>query len=332
MNKIPVLIVDDKKENLLTLESLLTNPELEIIRAESGYEALGKVLDYEFALILMDVQMPGMDGFETAELMRGSKRSKSIPIIFVTAARMEREHMFKGYDSGAVDYLFKPLEPQILQSKVAVFLEMHRQRQELEEKTRQLDSKILELEVLHKELEEKNDKLQLLSSLDGLTGLFNRRYFDDNLEKEWRQARRIASPLSLLIIDIDFFKNYNDYYGHLEGDDTLRKVAHSLHEALLRPIDIVARYGGEEFTAILPNTEEQGANLVAQRMIEKIGALKVEHKASTVASHITVSIGGATHLPIEGEEPKMLLDRADRALYAAKEAGKNCYLHATKGG
>ncbi|KJR99453.1 MAG: diguanylate cyclase [Desulfobulbaceae bacterium BRH_c16a] len=323
MKKIPILIVDDRKENLLTLENLLDKPELELVRAESGNEALAKVFDYEFALILMDVQMPGMDGYETAELMRGSTRSKSIPIIFVTAARMDREHMFKGYDSGAVDYLFKPLEPQILRSKVDVFLELHRQRQQLEQKTRELDAKILELEVLQKELEEKNEKLEVLSSLDGLTGLFNRRYFDNNLLKEWKQALRAGSSLSLLLIDIDHFKNFNDFYGHIEGDDCLRKVAQGLYEALLRPIDIVARYGGEEFTAILPNTDLEGAEMVARRMMDNVAKLNIPHPASPVSERVTVSIGVTTMIPTNDQVAASLLDYADKALYEAKETGRN---------
>jgi diguanylate cyclase (GGDEF)-like protein len=325
MRKTPILIVDDRKENLLTLESLLDSPDLQLVRAASGNEALAKILDYEFALILMDVRMPGMDGYETAELMRGSTRSRSIPIIFVTAARMDREHMFKGYDSGAVDYLFKPLEPQILKRKVGIFLEMHLQRQQLEEKTRELDAKILELEVLHKELEEKNAKLELLSSLDGLTGLFNRRYFDDNLLKEWKQAIRDNTCLSLLIVDIDYFKNYNDYYGHLEGDDCLRKVAQSLYEALLRPTDIIARYGGEEFTVILPNTGSEGAGEVARRMMDSVARLDIVHKTSLVAETVTISIGVSSILPTRKLTVTSLLDRADKALYQAKEEGRNTF-------
>lgn len=325
MRKTPILIVDDRKENLLTLESLLDSPDLQLVRAESGNEALAKILDYEFALILMDVRMPGMDGYETAELMRGSARSRSIPIIFVTAARMDREHMFKGYDSGAVDYLFKPLEPQILKRKVGIFLELHLQRQQLEEKTRELDAKILELEVLHKELEEKNAKLELLSSLDGLTGLFNRRYFDDNLLKEWKQAIRDSTCLSLLIVDIDYFKNYNDYYGHLEGDDCLRKVAQSLYEALLRPTDIIARYGGEEFTVILPNTGSEGAGEVAKRMMDAVARLEIVHKTSSVAETVTISIGVSSLLPTRKSAVTSLLDRADKALYQAKAEGRNTF-------
>ncbi len=155
MKKISILAVDDRPENLLALENLLESPELEIVKAGSGDEALSKTIDHEFALILLDVQMPGMDGYETAELLRSVKKTSKIPIIFVTAANKEDHHVFKGYESGAVDYLLKPLEPVILTSKVKIFIELHRQRILLEEKTRDLDAKVVELEALKFELEEK---------------------------------------------------------------------------------------------------------------------------------------------------------------------------------
>ncbi|MCW8801624.1 MAG: response regulator, partial [Desulfobacter sp.] len=154
MKKISILAVDDRPENLLALENLLESPELEIVKAGSGDEALSKTIDHEFALILLDVQMPGMDGYETAELLRSVKKTSKIPIIFVTAANKEDHHVFKGYESGAVDYLLKPLEPVILTSKVKIFIELHRQRILLEEKTRDLDAKVVELEALKFELEE----------------------------------------------------------------------------------------------------------------------------------------------------------------------------------
>ncbi len=209
--------------------------------------------------------------------------------------------------------------------EVTMLRELHRLRQQLGEKTRELDAKILELEVLYKELEERNAKLERLSSLDGLTGLFNRRYFDDNLIKEWKQATRNNSPLSLLIVDIDYFKNYNDYYGHLEGDDCLRKVALSLYEALMRPADIIARYGGEEFTAILPNTGSEGARKVARRMMAHVAQLSIVHEGSSVAETITVSIGASSGFPSEKLSPTSLLDYADKALCKAKKNGRNSF-------
>ncbi len=324
MDKTPILLVDDQKDTATNLESLLNNPDLLIVRAQSGEEALNRTHEYPFAVILIDVQMPE-DGYEIAELLRSIAPLRTTPLLFISAARMDREHMFKGYDLGVIDYIFKPVEPQILTRKVTMFLELHRQRRQLGEKTRELDAKILELEVLYKELEERNATLERLSSLDGLTGLFNRRYFDDNLIKEWKQATRNNSPLSLLIVDIDYFKNYNDYYGHLEGDDCLRKVAQSLYDALMRPADIIARYGGEEFTAILPNTNSEGAMMVARRMMAHVAQLAVVHEGSSVADAVTVSIGASSGFPSDKLPPTSLLDCADKALYEAKKSGRNSF-------
>lgn len=326
MRKRHILIVDDRKEDLLTLDSLLDSPDLQLVRVESGNEAVAKILEYDFALILIDAQISGMEGYETAELIRGIERASSIPIIFVTATPTVPEHMFKGYDSGAVEYLFTPIEPQVFKRKVGIFLELHRLRQQLEEKARELDGKILELEVLHNELEEKNEMLELLSSLDGLTGLFNRRYFDHNLIKEWKQASRDKTPLSLLIVDIDYLKNYNDFYGYQAGDDCLRKVGQLLYETLLRPTDIIARYGGEEFAVILPNTESEGAEKVAERMVDCVARSGIAHNGSPVAEIVTVSIGAYSIFPKEQIDVISLLDSAHRALSEAKEKSRNTFV------
>ncbi|MDP3481225.1 MAG: diguanylate cyclase [Desulfoprunum sp.] len=324
MDKAPILIVDDRKENLLTLERLLEGPDLLIVQAHSGQEALTKTLDHDFALILMDVQMPIMDGFETAELLRGNKRTRHIPIIFVTAARMDQEHMFKGYDAGAIDYLLKPLEPAVLKSKIGIFLEMYSQKRLLEQKTRELDAKILELEELQRKLEESNKKLQHLSSVDGLTGLFNRRHFDDIFLAEWKSAVRRKKPMSVIIIDIDNFKAYNDSYGHIAGDICLQQVAKGLLSALHRPIDLVCRYGGEEFTVILPDTDVTGAELVANRMRERIKGLQIQHSSSSTGGYVTISSGISTMSPEHGQSCTVLLDAADKALYRAKAEGRDC--------
>ncbi len=275
MEKPSILIVDDRPENLLTLEQVLESPDLKVVRAESGHQALEKTLDYDFALILLDVQMPVMDGYETATLLRGNKKTKHIPIIFVTAANKEEAHVFRGYGSGAVDYLFKPLAADVLKSKVTIFLELHTQRQLLEMKTRELDAKVAELMVLRRELEESNEKLRQLSSLDGLTDLSNRRFFDETLVREWQRGRRRKTPLTLIIADIDHFKAYNDAYGHVIGDDCLKKVAAGLDRSILRDVDTIARYGGEEFAAILPETDQEGGSLIAKRMLKTIQGLNI---------------------------------------------------------
>ncbi|HCY85272.1 MAG TPA: diguanylate cyclase response regulator [Desulfobacteraceae bacterium] len=325
MKKPSILIVDDRPENLLTLEQVLESPDLDVVRAESGHEALEKTLDYEFALILLDVQMPVMDGYETATLLRGNKRTKNIPIIFVTAANKEEAHVFRGYGSGAVDYLFKPLAADVLTSKVKIFLELHNQRQLLEVKTRELDAKVAELEALKYELEESNEKLRQLSSLDGLTDLPNRRFFDETLVREWQRGRRKQTPLTLIIADIDHFKAYNDAYGHVIGDDCLKKVARGLDKSILRDVDIIARYGGEEFAAILPETDQDGGILIAERMLSTIRKLNITHEHSKTADHVTVSLGVATTIPSDSANATRLIQAADRALYTAKASGRNAF-------
>ncbi|WP_027183567.1 GGDEF domain-containing response regulator [Desulfovibrio inopinatus] len=329
MNSLPILIVDDRPENLITLEALLEDllnmPELQVVSAASGNEALSKILDYDFALVLLDVIMPGMDGYEIAELMRGNKKTRHIPIIFVTAARRDDGQVFKGYESGAVDYLVKPIEPQILKGKVKFFLEMHKQRLQLEQKTRELDAKLVELEELHQLLEESNARLRLLSSQDALTGLPNRRSFDEIFTREWQRGVRNQRPLSLIVADIDHFKRYNDTYGHIAGDYCLERVARTLRNSLLREIDIVARYGGEEFTAILPETDSAGAQNVAERMLKAIDELAIRHQSSQTCDNLTISLGISTVIPQSNIPQLRLIEAADKALYEAKSAGRNRY-------
>ncbi len=325
MRAISILIVDDRPENLLALEQVLESPTLHIVRANSGHEALERTLDHEFALILLDVQMPIMDGYETASLLRGNKKTKNIPIIFVTAATKESSQIFLGYGSGAVDYLFKPLEPGVLQSKVKIFLELYRQRRLLEEKTKELDAKVLELETLQYKLEASNEKLRQLSSLDGLTDIPNRRFFDETMAREWQRGIRNQKPLSLILADIDHFKAFNDAYGHVVGDDCLKRVAKALGESILREVDTIARYGGEEFAAILPETDEAGGVMIIERMLENIENLKIPHVASPTADHITVSFGLSTMVPDPDINPTQLIESSDKALYLAKNSGRNTY-------
>ncbi len=331
MKKVNILIVDDRIENLLTLEALLDDPDIVPIRATSGEDALARTFDHEFALVLLDVNMPGMDGYEVAELMRGNSLTRHIPIIFVTAALKEMSHIFRGYDSGAVDYLFKPLEPTIFRGKVGVFLELFRQKEALIEKTRELDKRLIELEQLRRQLEKTNDQLRQLSAIDSLTGLLNRRRFDEILVEEWQRGARDRKSLSLLIIDIDHFKAYNDTYGHLQGDEALKKVANVLARTIRRPVDKVARYGGEEFVVILPDTEREGSWQVAEKMRRAILTLAVEHSASPTDQLLTISVGIATVIPLLGKPAVNLVAQADSALYEAKEAGRNRCLHAQPG-
>lgn len=314
-----VLIVDDRTENLLVLESLLDKIECTILKATSGNEALSLMLDHEIVLVLLDVQMPEMDGFEVAELMRGSAKTRYIPIIFVTAISKEQKCIFKGYEVGAVDYLFKPIEPIILQSKVQVFLELYNQKTIISEQAELLEMKVKELI----ELREDNSRLENLSVRDGLTGISNRRNFDQYMERSWKNAIRTGKPLSLIMADIDYFKAYNDNYGHLQGDECLIRVARAISSNIQRPIDFVARYGGEEFAVILPDTDIQGAIVVAEEIRKGIEELSLTHEYSEAASFVTLSLGVSTIIPNQPDTIGSFINKADKALYNAKQSGRN---------
>ncbi len=314
-----VLIVDDRPENLLVLESILDKLECNIVKAGSGNEALGLMLEKEFALVLLDVQMPEMDGFETAELMRGSEKTRYIPIIFVTAISKEQKCIFKGYEMGAVDYLFKPIEPVVLKSKVQVFLDLHNQKLLLKEQANLLEMKIKELA----ELKKANNKLEGLSTRDGLTGIANRRSFDQYMTASWKSALRSARPLSLIMVDIDCFKAYNDNYGHLKGDECLITVAQTLASLVKRPIDFAARYGGEEFAVILPETDGEGALLVAEMLRKSIELMAIPHEFSQAAGYITISLGVTAAIPRPEDSVQGFINCADKALYQAKSSGRN---------
>ncbi|MFH2045611.1 MAG: diguanylate cyclase [Pseudomonadota bacterium] len=321
--KTDILIVDDRPENLIALEALLENPELNIVKASSGNEALGLVLEYDFALILLDVQMPEMDGYETAKLMQGIKRSKSVPIIFLTAISKEQKYLLSGYEAGAVDFLFKPIEPIILMSKVKIFLALYNQKRLINEQSLELKQKVEELLIVKKELEKANSILQDLSSIDGLTGIPNRRHFDDFVDKEWRNAIRERTPLSFVMIDIDHFKAFNDNYGHQAGDECLKQVGRVLNEASKRPRDLIARYGGEEFVAVLSDTDANDAIIVAERLRLSIQDLNMPHEFSPVAKIVTVSMGVAGGVPMQDSLYASFITMADKALYQAKEEGRN---------
>jgi diguanylate cyclase (GGDEF)-like protein len=317
--KFNILIVDDRRENLLVLESLLEIMNCNIIKATSGNQALSLMLEYEFALVLLDVQMPDMDGFETAELMRMNSKTRYVPIIFVTAISKEQRCLFKGYEVGAVDYLFKPIEPIILQSKVRVFLELYNQKKIVEEQGKLLELKLKEL----LELQEANFKLENLSTSDGLTGISNRRAFDNYINRSLKSCDRAERPISLLMADIDYFKAYNDNYGHIKGDESLIKVAKALSLSTKRPLDFVARYGGEEFAVILPETDEKGAMIIAEKIREDIESLEIIHEHSKASPYITLSLGIATIWPKESYSISEFIDNADKALYQAKLNGRN---------
>lgn len=311
-----ILIVDDTKANLISLEAILEGENLNILTVSNGNDALKMLLKIKIDIILLDVQMPGMNGFEVAELMRANHKTKDIPIIFITAINKEEEYIFKGYELGAVDYLYKPISNEILKSKVKVFVKLNEQTKIIEEKTRALEEKIIQLELIEK-------KLNHLIRIDELTGVFNRRAFEEIFKLEWARTIRSKGSFSALMIDIDNFKNFNDTYGHLKGDECLKDVAQKIDNTLRRITDQVARLGGEEFVVLLPETDSEGAKLIAEEIRKNIEDLQIVNEGVDTYKFITVSIGLSSVIPTRFIEKKEIIDHADKALYIAKKNGKN---------
>ena len=309
--RISILIVDDKKENLLALEGWLGDFNINIVKAMSGNEALERVLEEDFALILLDVQMPGMDGFETAQLMRGTERTRKVPIIFVTAISKEDKHIFHGYETGAVDYLFKPLDTHILRSKVAVFVQLEQQKNELKKTIN--------------ELYHANEKIKQLSIHDALTGCFNRGYLNEQLPKEIKRSMRYKTDMSLVMTDIDHFKKVNDNHGHQCGDTVLKAFADRLHSQIRNNVDWISRYGGEEFIMVLPSTNLAGAAVTAEKLRKSIWETPMPYKNKdiTISASFGISTLDAFETNIEQAAEKLLFT-ADKWLYVAKNQGRNC--------
>jgi len=275
----------------------------EPVVAESGEEALQVVDQLDVDMIIMDVEMPGLDGFETTRLIREWLGEEHwIPIIFVTG-RSEDESLQEGIEVGGDDYLIKPVSPVILRAKI----------QAMERIT-----------TMRRQMQKLNEELVNLSQRDGLTNLYTRRTFDEKAEEQWRLSNRTKQPLSLLILDIDHFKQFNDYYGHQAGDECIKAVARTLAECLNRPTDLVARYGGEEFIVLLPDTPESGAVHLAELLRKSIMALNIRHKRSASSDRVTISIGVSICL-FSGNNYSLhhLISLADKALYKSKEGGRN---------
>ena len=289
-----VLIVDDQQEHVEILVQILD--ELYELRvALNGPEAL-QVAESAHApdLILLDIMMPGMGGYEVCRRLKSNDRTKDIPVLFVTSLN-DVEDETKGLELGAIDYITKPFSPATVRARIKNHLKTKRQK----------------------------DLLEDLCSIDDLTCIPNRRRFNETLENEWSRCIRSNKPISLLIVDIDFFKAYNDKYGHVAGDECLSLVARTLSESMRRGGDLAARYGGEEFAVLLPETDLGGAEEVANILNKRIEALNITHSHSRVADRITVSIGVAAMAPSPDALPETLVKAADAALYQAKENGRN---------
>lgn len=303
-----ILIVDDDVSAVRTLSKAIAGLG-RIFFATQGDAAVELARDQKPDLILLDAEMPGISGFEVCRILKEDPSTSNIPVIFVTA-HTEADREEEGLALGAVDFIGKPIRPAIVAARVRTHL-------------------YLKLAM---------DRLNRQAQTDGMTGLANRRALDQTIAREWQSVLRTQRAFSLLLLDIDFFKRYNDHYGHLMGDECLIAVARALAGCAERPMDLAARYGGEEFVIVLPETTRDGACQVATKIIESVRALNIPHAASELGI-VTVSVGAASFdadssgwslLENASANPpglkfsaSELLCVADKALYAAKQAGRN---------
>lgn len=292
-----ILIVDDQPINIHALHQLFSD-EYEIFMATSAEQALEVCEQQVPDLVLLDVVMPAMSGLDLCRRLKRVEDTHHIPVIFVTA-HDDQESQLACWEAGGVDFVVKPVLPETVKHRVRV----------------------------HLTLKFQTDLLRGMVFLDGLTGIANRRFFDEQLEAAWKSSIRAQNPLAVLMVDIDYFKQFNDNYGHLTGDECLARVAAVIKHNLKRPRDLAARYGGEEFCCILPDTDLQGALRAAQCIAGAIADLEIEHRFSEADDKLSVSIGVAATKPAEADDQETLLKRADKALYRAKEAGRARIMH-----
>ena len=286
-----LLIVDDDKHNRLLLTELFEG-EYKIIQAKNGLQALELARAHAPELILLDVLMPEMDGMAVIHALKREDSTRHIPVIFITALDSTADEE-QGLDLGAVDYITKPFHPSIARVRVRNHLQIVHQRRLLEQ----------------------------IAALDGLTGIPNRRRFDEALTQEWSRCQRLGLPLSLIIADVDQFKPYNDRLGHAAGDRVLQEIAVALRQGARRPGDLAARYGGEEFVLLLPATDAPRAQQLAGELLQRLNARGLAHPASSAGPCVTLSLGGATAIPGNNEVDPEFFRRADAALYQAKAQG-----------
>ncbi len=289
-----VLVVDDQITNIQLLNHMLKE-HYDVSMARSGEQAITLCQRLKPDLLLLDIVMPDMDGFEVCRRLKADALTRDIPIIFVTGSDCDDDEAH-GLATGAVDFMTKPLRAPSVLARVKTHLTIKAQA----------------------------DLLRQMAFIDGLTGVANRRHFDDTLRSEWLRARRTGSSVGLVMIDIDHFKDYNDRHGHQAGDDCLKRVAKRLRDSLRRPGDLLARYGGEEFVCLLADTDLAGAQQVAETLLRNIRQLNLGQDGSEHGIKITISCGISAAIPVHDDGYELLKSAADGALYQAKSAGRNC--------
>ena len=288
-----ILVIDDDRIalDLIMLTFNATATVLTALNSENGLEI---AVNEQPDLILLDTLIQDVDGHEICSQLKSMPETENIPIIILSNSNQVEDEL-AALDKGAIDFVTKPVEALILKARVANHLFQKRDR----------------------------DQLKLMSSIDALTEVANRRRFDEYLHLEWRRAVRSRYPISLLMIDIDYFKSYNDTYGHQKGDECLKAVAGEIKHHLRRPSDMVARYGGEEFSVILPETPSYSAFSLANRIWSGVGNLNIEHPGSARVGHLTISMGAATTIPDENQSISQFIEISDKNLYKSKSEGRN---------
>lgn len=288
-----ILIVDDEISNIEIMNAILED-DYEICFATSGPQALETARANLPDLILLDILMPEMDGFEVCRRLKSEALLADVPVIFTTGLG-DTEDEVRGLSLGAIDYVTKPIQPVILRARVSNHIELKRLR----------------------------DQLAEMAVTDALTGLSNRRRMEQMLNAETERLAQLEDWLSVLLIDIDFFKQFNDTYGHLNGDRCIVMIAAALKRALTRASDLSARYGGEEFACVLPGADAAAALRMAKEIQVQVGALNIPHARSTVSTIVTISIGIATGRCQPGMTPDKWIAHADQQLYRSKASGRN---------
>lgn len=316
---IMVMLVDDQPivAERVRLD-LLADPSIDFHYCQDPAELINTAAEIRPTVILLDLLMPDVNGYDLLRRLRTDPVTCDVPVI-VLSAREQVDCKAEAFACGANDYLIKLPDKRELVARV-----LYHSRAYINKLQR--DAAFNALRESQRRLEQKNFELMKMSNVDGLTGVSNRRHLDTLLEQVWAHAHRSRSPLSVIMLDIDDFKLYNDSYGHLAGDDCLRAIATTLRKQLPRSTDFVARYGGEEFAVVLDATDVDGAVRVAEKLLAAVDALAIEHPASAVAPHVTISLGIAGTTPQPGQEPETLIAQADQALYAAKDAGRHCFM------
>ena len=326
-----LLVIDDNPDNLRVLSAMLKRQGHYVRKALNGTMALIATRSQPPDLILLDIKLPDINGYEICTLLKSEPRTSQIPIIFISALR-DVDDIVKAFRIGGVDYITKPFKLEEVLARVSHQLmiqplqaQLKEQNCQLNEQNQRLQQEIIARSQAEVSLKAVNRHLQTLACTDSLTEIANRRYFDEYLHQMWLQMAHEHKSLSLILCDLDFFKFYNDTYGHIAGDTCLRIAAQAIDQALDRPDDLVGRYGGEEFAVVLPDMTLKGAIQVAQNIRAEFERLEIPHCRSPIGKSVTCSMGVSSQIPHPLLPPDTLLEQADQALYKAKQMGRNAF-------